>query len=82
MFGLQSGEQKKPKKKEQFFDLELLLADDIKKKELFANLENKIQKIKSLIRSGKNKSSFDKYNVLLQGYNSAVKVLNRIKIKK
>lgn len=84
MFGLHGGaeQKKKSKKKELFFDLELQLSDEGKRKALFANIESKIQRIKSLMRSGENKESFDKYNTLLQGYNSALKILSRIKVKK
>jgi len=81
MFGLQSGGQKKPKKTELFFDLELQLNDPEKKKELFSNIENKIQRLKALMRSGENQESFHKYNTLLQGYNSVLKVLSRLKVK-
>lgn len=81
MFGLESG-NKKPKKEELFFDLELELMDPVKMKAYVAKVEEKIQRVKTLMRSGEGKDAYDRYNILLQGYNGLLKVFSRIKIKK
>lgn len=76
MFGLES--QKKKKKIEPFvFELEKELKDPKTHKELKQKVENRIQEIKSTLKSGENKEDFDKFGVLLHGYTSLLKVMAR-----
>ena len=82
MFGLENNKKEKPKKKDLYFDLEIKLNDETARKEIFTNLEKKMQRVKELMRLGENKTSFDRLNALHQGYSSAIKVLMRIKAKK
>lgn len=81
MFGLESG-SKKPKKQELYFDLELELMNPEKMKEFVKKVEDRIQRVKQLMRSGEGKDAYDRYNILLQGYNGLLKVFSRIKHKK
>lgn len=77
MFGLE--DQKKKKKNDQFiFDLESDLKDDKKRVELKNNIEEKVQKIKDVLRSGENKEEFDFFGILLHGYVSLQKVMARV----
>lgn len=78
MFGL---EKKKSEEKpgEFVFDLEKDLADLKKHGELKKLVEERIQKIKAILRSGSAKEEFDRYGVLLHGYTSLLKVLMRFK---
>ena len=76
MFGLEN--QKKKKKAEEFvFDLEKDLKVAKKQKELKIKIEDKIQEIKEVLRSGDNKEEFDKFGTLLHGYTSLLKVMAR-----
>lgn len=80
MFGLQNKEQHK---KEALFDLEAEIKENpLKLKEYILKIESRINKIKTLMRAGGGKDSYDKYNTLLLGYTGALKILSRIKIKK
>ncbi len=83
MFGLESGKgKKKPKIEEHFFDLELNLMNPEKMREYVKKVEERIQRVKNLMRSGENKEVYDRYNILLQAYNGILKVFSRIKHKK
>lgn len=76
MFGLEN--QKKKKQAEEFiFDLEKDLKNAKKHKELKAKVEDRIQEIKEVLRSGENKDEFDKFGALLHGYTSLLKVMAR-----
>lgn len=80
MFGLEG--QKKKKKVEEFvFELEKELKDPKKHQEIRAKIEKRIQKIKESLRSGDDKHEFDRFGLLLQGYNSIIKVMSRCKAK-
>lgn len=74
MFGLEK------KQKELFeFDLEQeLKSNPEKKKELEKEINNRIQEIKTLLRSGTDTKDFDEYGVLLHGYSALLKVLTRV----
>lgn len=77
MFGLEG--QKKKKSGEEFvFDLEKELKDPAKQKEIRANIDDKIQKIKEYLRSGDEQEEFDRFGLLLQGYTSLLKILSRL----
>lgn len=80
MFGLED-QKKDDKPKEFVFDLEEDIKDQKKGKELIKLVEEKIQKIKQILRSGSAKEDFDQYGVLLHGYTSLLKVLTRFKTK-
>ena len=74
MFGL----EKKPR---QLFEFDLegdLKKHPEKKKALVGTTEEKIQQIKSFLRSGTNTEDFDQYGVLLHGYSALLKVIQRI----
>jgi len=80
MFGLEN--QKKKKKAEEFvFDLEKDLKINKKHKDLKKKVEDRIQKIKEVLRSGENKDEFDKFGSLLHGYTSLLKVMARFSSK-
>lgn len=81
MFGLEN--QKKKKVADDFvFDLEKELKLPKKQKELKDKVENRIQEIKEVLRSGENKDEFDKFGVLLHGYTSLLKVIARFNVAK
>ncbi len=74
MFGL----EKKPKQLFEF-DIEKELKQDPQKKQsLLKEIEERIQEIKSCLRTGTDTSDFDSYGVLLHGYSALLKVLNKI----
>jgi len=75
MFGLE--DQKKKKNEEFIFDLEKDLKAAKKNLELKKKIENKIQRLKEVLRGGENKEEFDKFGVLLHGYTSLLKVMSR-----
>lgn len=80
MFGL---EDKKKKKPEEFvFELEKDLKNPQKHKEIKARVEARIQKIKDFLRSGENQEDFDRFGLLLHGYNALLKVMSRFTVKK
>lgn len=80
MFGLE--DQKKKKSTQEFvFDLEKDLKDSKKHKELKQRVEEQIQKVKEVLRSGENKDEFDTYGTLLHGYTSLLKVMARFSAK-
>jgi hypothetical protein len=76
MFGLES--QKKKKDKEPFlFDLEIVLKEGEKAREIKARIEDKIQKIKTVLKNGESKEEYDQFGILLHGYTSLQKVITR-----
>lgn len=75
MFGLE--DQKKKKVEDFLFELEKELKVLKKHQEIKKKVEERIQKIKDVLRSGENKEEFDKYGVLLHGYTSLLKVMSR-----
>lgn len=77
MFGLE--DQNKKKKAAPFvFDLEKELSESKSRNVIKAKVENAIQKIKELLRNGEDKEEFDHLGVVLQGYNSLLKVISRV----
>ena len=84
MFRLENKKDKpsgSSKKKPLYFDLEVeMKKNPAKKKELMEKLNSQINKIKTQMRQGQNKDSFTTFNTILQGYMSALKVINRIKV--
>ncbi|MEM1283484.1 MAG: DUF5398 domain-containing protein [Chlamydiota bacterium] len=78
MFGLEN-KKSDDTPSEFVFDLEKDLKDQKKNRELKKLTEERIQKIKTTLRSGSVKDEFDQYGVLLHGYTSLLKVLMRFK---
>lgn len=80
MFGLEN--QKKKKKLEPFvFELEKELKAAKKHREIKADIERKVQKLKELLREGENKEDYDVLGVLLHGYSALLKVISRFSSK-
>lgn len=80
MFGLE--DQKKKKTTEEFiFELEKELKINKVHKEIKKKVEDRIQKVKEILRSGENKDDFDKFGAVLHGYTSLLKVMARFSAK-
>lgn len=77
MFGLESQKKKKPTE-EFVFELEKELKDPQKRKELRQRVEERIQKIKEMLRSGDEHEEFERFGLLLHGYNALLKVMSRL----
>lgn len=77
MFGLEDQKNKKPSE-EFVFDLEKDLKDPAKRKEWQKIVEEKIQKVKEILRTGESQDDFDNFGLLLHGYTSLLKVIERI----
>lgn len=75
MFGLE--DQKKKKAETFVFELENELKDSKKHREIKQRVEDKIQSIKTILKSGEDKEDFDQCGVLLHGYTSLLKVMAR-----
>lgn len=75
MFGLEN--QKKKKMEPFVFELEKELKDPKKHRELKQKVEERIQQIKTTLKTGENKEEFDKFGILLHGYTSLLKVMAR-----
>lgn len=84
MFGLEDSSvgKKKGKKGDFTFDLEKDMKNLKKFREVTSTIQGRVDKIKTLLRSGENKESFDTLGVLLHGYQSLAKVLSRAVKKK
>lgn len=81
MFGLEG--QKKKKIIEEFeYDLEKDFKNPDKKKEILERVEKRLQKIKEILHAGDSQEHIDMLSVLLQGYNSILKVMSRSTAKK
>jgi DNA-binding transcriptional regulator GbsR (MarR family) len=80
MFGLESQKKKKPNE-EFVFELEKELRDPAKHREIRQRVEERLQKIKEILRSGDDQEEFDRFGVLLHGYNSLLKVMSRFTSK-
>ncbi len=80
MFGLESQKKKKPNE-EFIFELEKDLKNPAKQKEIRQQVENRLQKIKETLRSGDDQEEFDRFGILLHGYNSLLKVISRFTSK-
>lgn len=78
MFGLE-GDKKKSLQGEFTFDLEKDMSNAKKQKEFKKAIEEKVAKIKQILRSGDNKEQFDQFGELLHGFASLLKVIGRIK---
>lgn len=78
MFGLED-QKNKGKSKDFMFDLEMELADKKENKAKKKLVEDRIQQIKAILRSGSVKEEFDQFGILLHGYTSLLKVMTRFK---
>lgn len=82
MFGLGEGKEKAKGNDPIFvYDLERDLKDPSKRKEIKEKAEYKIKKIKEILRTGESQDVFDSFGLLLQGYNSLLKVIERVSSK-
>lgn len=81
MFGLEGQEKKKKKADDFVFELEKELKDPKKYQEINEKVERRIQNIKEHLRSGDDKQEFDRWNLLLLGYQAILKVMTRFKSK-
>lgn len=80
MFGLE--DQKKKKTSEEFvFELEKELKNHKLHTEIKKKTEARIQRLKEMLRSGENKTDFDKFGTLLHGYTSLLKIMARFSAK-
>ena len=59
------------------FELEKELKNAKQHQAMKKKVENRIQKLKEVLRSGENKEEFDKFGVILHGYTSLLKVMAR-----
>jgi hypothetical protein len=81
MFGLESQKKKKPSD-EFVFELEKELKDPAKHREIKQKVEARLQKIKDILRTGgEDQEEFDRFGLLLHGYNSLLKVMSRFTSK-
>lgn len=75
MFGLSDN---KKKKAEPFvFELEKELKDPAKYKEIVSLLNDRMQKIKGVLREGIDQESLDQLGMIMQGYDAIFKVVAR-----
>lgn len=80
MFGLESDKGKK--KSEAFvFDLEQELRDVKKQKEILEKIQDRLQQVKTVLRSGESKEEYNRLGTLLHGYTSLLKVITRVKVR-
>jgi hypothetical protein len=81
MFGLEGQKKKKPSD-EFVFELEKELKDPAKHKQIKQKVEERLQKIKDILRTGgEDQEEFDRFGSLLHGYNSLLKVMSRFTSK-
>lgn len=80
MFDLSQG--KKPKKEDDYqFDLEAELKDPAKLRARKEQVEERINQLKGILRTGGDKKSFDLAQTLLHGYLAVQKVMQRVNRK-
>lgn len=78
MFGMEKSKQNKGEKKGEFlFDMEKELHDVAKQKEHAKHIEERVHRIKELLRSGKKKEEFDDLGTLLNGYHAMAVVFGK-----
>jgi hypothetical protein len=82
MFGLESDKKKKPTP-DFDYELEKELKDLKLRKEILGKIEDRLTKIKAELHSGKlTKEEFDQFITLQLGYESALKIMQRVIGKK
>lgn len=77
MFGLEEQKKKKPTT-EFIFELEKELKDPAENRRIKELIEGRVQKLKSSLLSGDEKDEFDRFGLLLHGYNAFLKVIARV----
>lgn len=83
MFGLEGQSREEKQRKDKFvFDLEREMQDPKQFRSTKEKVEKRIQSIKTILRGGGDKETFDTLGVLLHGYTSLMKVVNRSLKKK
>jgi hypothetical protein len=75
MFGMEK--QKKKGAPPFLFDLEVELKDPEKQKDYAKRIEERVGKIKDLLRKGSKKEEYDQLGILLNGYHALAVVLGR-----
>lgn len=81
MFGLEGQKKKKPDILN--FDLEKDLQDPVKYKQIRQGLEESLQKVKDILRIGdEDPENFNRLILILNGYDSILKVIERVVKKK
>ncbi len=76
MFGMEK-QKSKEKEKPFLFDLEVELKDKDKARDYAKRIEDRINKIKGLLRHGGKKEEYDQLGILLNGYHALAVVLGR-----
>lgn len=79
MFGL--GKDDKGKKQEFLFDLELQIKETGSGRKLKNEIQERISDAKAILRAGQAKEEFDQIGLLLYGYTSMLKVIERAEQK-
>ncbi len=64
------------------FELESQMHDPEKKKAAVESIRARMLQIKNILRTGESEESFQKLGLLLHGYVAAMKVIDRVKLKK
>ncbi len=80
MFGM-GGNKKKKTAPEFSFDLEEDLKDPGKLRSIKEQIEERITQLKTMLRQGEDKKSFDQTQTLLHGYLALQKVIQRVNRK-
>lgn len=80
MFGMES-DKKKKKVADFSFDLEEDLKDLGKLRAIRKQIEERVMKLKTMLRQGEDKKSFDQTQTLLHGYLALQKVIQRVNRK-
>ena len=78
MFGLKDG---KGGDEEAAFDLEMELKSPQRVKELRDEIQQRMLKIKSMLRDGQGPQDYNRFGILLHGYASLLKVVGRVNKK-
>ncbi len=78
MFGMEKKGKKKGKTEVWEFDLEKQLANPAEKKKQKETLDQRVLQLKTILRQGEDKKTFDDAQTLLHGYLAMQKVIQRI----
>lgn len=82
MFGLESGDKKKKPSAQDFvFELEKELKVESNCREIKKKIESRVQEIKKMLREGSETEGYPKYEAILHGYASLLKVMARFSQK-
>jgi hypothetical protein len=78
MFGMEKKGKKKGNVQEWEFDLEKQVANPGEKKKIKETMDQRILQLKTILRQGEDKKTFDDAQTLLHGYLAVQKVIQRI----